>query len=49
MIKRMQLKYLSGILILLAGILVACAGNSKADIVTISGRQILVNDSTLYN
>ena len=45
MIKKIQLKYLSGLLILLAAILVSCTDNPKTDIVTISGRQILVNNT----
>jgi len=44
MIEKFELKILNGILMLLAGFLVSCADNSNTDIVTISGRQILVND-----
>ena len=45
MIAIAQLKYLSGIIVHLTTILVSCPGNSKTDIVTVSGRQILVNDA----
>ncbi|MGB5387458.1 MAG: glycoside hydrolase family 2 TIM barrel-domain containing protein, partial [Eudoraea sp.] len=45
MIKKFELKFLKGILLLLTGFLVSCASNSKADTVTISGRQIFVNDA----
>lgn len=43
--KNTQLKYFCGIIMLLAGILVSCTDNAKTDIVTISERQILVNDA----
>ena len=45
MIIKLKLKNSSIILMLITGILVSCAGNSKTDIVTISGRQILVNEA----
>ena len=45
MIKKFELKLINGILVLLAGLLVSCAGNSNIDIVTISEHQILVNDA----
>lgn len=45
MIKKIQLEYLGGIIMLLATVLVSCEGNSRTDIVTVSGRQILLNDA----
>jgi len=45
MIKKFEIKFLIGVLTLLTGLLVSCAVNSKTDIVTVSGRQILVNDT----
>ena len=45
MIKKFELKYVISTLLLLTGLLVSCTGNSNTDIVTISGRQILVNDA----
>jgi hypothetical protein len=45
MIKKIESKNLRIILMLITGILVSCTNTSKTDIVTISGRQILVNDA----
>jgi len=45
MIIKLELKYFSGILMLLACVLVSCTSTSKNDIVTISGRQILINEA----
>ena len=44
--KKIELKYLSGLLLLMTGLLVSCGGNSSTGMVTISGRQILVNDAS---
>jgi len=45
MIERFGLKIFNGILLLVVGFLFSCTENSNTDIVTISGRQILVNDA----
>ncbi len=45
MTEKFIFKFFTGILILIIGVFISCGSNSKADIVTISGRQILVNDA----
>ncbi|WP_297792229.1 glycoside hydrolase family 2 TIM barrel-domain containing protein [uncultured Eudoraea sp.] len=45
MSERFGLKIFNGILLLVVGVLFSCTENSNTDIVTISGRQILVNDA----
>ncbi len=43
--KKFISKFLKVLFIFLTGFLVSCTGNSKTDVVTVSGRQILVNDT----